>query len=377
MFFFEGNARRGPYKIRQALAHLHVVLGHPSADRLKRMLQIAGCSSVVIKTAEGLQCQICQAVRPPGAEPKVSGQRPTRFGEKILSDSFYVWNIMDERYNVTHLLDGLTEYHVGIVSKQPSASMSAELLQNRWCAVFGPPDVLQTDGGKEYEEVVQRLGRALDFRHEVVPPGAKWRQGQVERHGAVVKLMMMRTIAAQQVKGLEDLKVVAAACFGAKNRLCNKMGMSPMQAVTGRDVAVPTSIMDQLCSGQLKMAMNASLDEKEALRKAERIRAAAVDSFNWIDSNEVIRKGVHARSRPPKLEMILEGSTVYVHQPPPHRRGQPSSRTTTAASRSCQLGWAGHCGLRGAATECAKQDLGEDPRQSQKFPFGKGENGHS
>eukprot|EP00435_Cladocopium_sp_Y103_P055481 s254_g18.t1 len=81
--------------------------------------------------------------------------------------------------------------------------------------------------------------------------------------------------------------------------------------------------MDQLCSGQLKLAMNASLDEKDALRKAERIRAAAVDSFNWIDSNEVIRRGLHARSRPPKLEMILEGSTVYVHQPPPHRRGQP------------------------------------------------------
>ena len=81
--------------------------------------------------------------------------------------------------------------------------------------------------------------------------------------------------------------------------------------------------MNQLCGGQLKLAMNASLDQKEAPRKAERIRAAAVDSFNWIDSNEVIRKGLHSRSRPPKLEMINEGTTVYVHQPPPHRRGQP------------------------------------------------------
>eukprot|EP00435_Cladocopium_sp_Y103_P054339 s254_g17.t1 len=226
--YFEGNARQGPYKVRQALAHLHVVLGHPSADRLQRMLQIGGCSSVVIKTAEGLRCQICQAVRPPGAEPKVSGQRPTRFGEKLLSDSFYVWDIKDERYNVTHLLDGLTEYHVGIVSKQPNASTTAELLQNRWCSIFGPPEMFQTDGGKEYEEVVQRLGRALDFRHEVVPPSAKWRQGQVERHGAVVKLMMMRTIAAQRVEGLEDLKLTASACFSAKNRLCNKMGVSPL-----------------------------------------------------------------------------------------------------------------------------------------------------
>ena len=134
---------------------------------------------------------------------------------------------------------------------------------------------------------------------------------------------MMRTITAQQVRGMDDLKMVASACFGAKNRLCNKMGMSPIQAVTGRDVAVPTSLMDQLCSGHLKLAMNASLDQKDALKKAERIRASAIDSFNWIDSNEVIRKGLHARSRPPKLEMINEGTTVYVHQPPPHRRGQP------------------------------------------------------
>ena len=106
-----------------------------------------------------------------------------------------------------------------------------------------------------------------------------------------MKLMMMRTTSAQQVKGLEHLKLVASACFSAKNKLCNKMGMSPMQAVTGRDVLVPTSIMDQLCSVQLKLAKNATLDEREAMRKAECIRAAAVDSFNWIDSNEVIRRG--------------------------------------------------------------------------------------
>eukprot|EP00435_Cladocopium_sp_Y103_P018426 s2413_g4.t1 len=207
--YFDGNARQGPYKVRQALAHLHVVLGHPSAERLQRMLQMSGCSQLVVKTAEGLRCQICQAVRPPGAEPKVSGQRPTRFGEKILSDSFYVWDAEGERFNVTHIIDGLTEYHVGVASKQPSAAVTADLIQNRWCAIFGPPELFQTDGGKEYEDVVQRLGRMLDFRHEVV------------------------------------------------------------------------------------------------------VRNGDKDKWN-----------VMGRSRPPKLETIYEGVTVYVHQPPPNRRGQ-------------------------------------------------------
>lgn len=89
---------------------------------------------------------------------------------------------------------------MGIVSKNWSAEVTAELLQHRWCAVFGPPELLQTDAGREYEDVIQKISKVLDFRHEIVPPGAKWRQGQVERHGAVVKLMMMRVIATQQAK---------------------------------------------------------------------------------------------------------------------------------------------------------------------------------
>ena len=320
--FFEGTARQGPHKIRQALAHLHVVLGHPSQERLVRMLLISGTSPKIIEMVKGLRCQICQAVRPPGAEPKVSAYRPTRFGEKVLADSFFIWDVKGERFNVTHLIDGLTEFHTGNVSKQVGAEITADLLQHKWCGIFGAPEVFQTDGGKEFEDVVHRLSRLLDFRHEVVPPGAKWRQGQVERHGAVIKLMMMRVILTHQVAGLEDMKLVATSCFNAKNRLCNRQGLSPLQAVTGRNTVVPTSIMDQLCSGQVKCTVNDELQVSEALRRAERIRAAAVDSFNWIDASEALRKALNCRSRPPKLENLQEGMTVYVHEPPPSRRGQ-------------------------------------------------------
>lgn len=196
------------------------------------------------------------------------------------------------------------------------------MLQARWCAVFGPPQLFQTDGGKEFEDVVEKITQLLDFRHEVVPPSAKWRQGQVERHGAIVKLMMMRVIHAQQLTGLEQVRLASVACFSSKNRLSNKMGLSPLQAVTGRNTTLPNSVMDQLGSGNARFAVNEQLDTKDALRRAERVRAAAVDSFHWIDSNEVLRRALHARSRPPKLEMIQEGATVYVYSPPPHRRGQ-------------------------------------------------------
>ena len=319
--YFEGEARQVPQRIRQALAHLHVALGHPSMERLVRMLVVSGSSASVLKAAKGMNCQVCQSVKPPGAEPKVSGQRVTRFGDKVLSDSFYVWDGRGERFNVTHVIDALTEYHIGTVSKQPSAQFTAEILQDKWCAIFGPPEILQTDGGLEYADVVQRISRILDFRHEVVPPGAKWRQGQVERHGGIVKLMIMRTVNTVHAVGLEEMKLVVAACFSAKNRMANRAGLSPPQAVTGRNTSVPLSIMDQLATGCVKQAVNEELVTKDALRRSERIRAAACDSFHWIDSNEVLRRALHARSRPPKLEMLQEGATVYVYDPPPARRG--------------------------------------------------------
>lgn len=222
----------------------------------------------------------------------------------------------------TKLTSCLAEFHLGIASQQPSSEVSAELIQNKWCAVFGGPEVLQTDAGPEFEDVMRRMTRLLDCRREVVPPGAKWRQGQVERHGAVVKLMMMRVIASQQAAGLDDMKLVATACFTAKNRMANRSGLSPMQAVTGKNTTIPASIMEQITSGKLRQVLNEQLDTRDALRRAERIRAAAVDSFNWIDSNEVIREAFHKRSRPPRLDCIQEGTTVYVHQPPPARRGQ-------------------------------------------------------
>ena len=320
--YFEGVARQAPYRVRQALAHLHVALGHPSLERLQRMLLVSGANNVVLQGAKGLRCQICEAVKPPGAEPKVSGERVTRFGDKALADSFYVWDMNNQRFNVTHMLDSLTEYHIGVASNQANADTTAELLQMRWCAVFGPPQIFQTDGGKEFADVVERITQLLDFRHEVVPPSAKWRQGQVERHGAIVKLMMMRVIHAQQLQGLEQIRLAAVACFSAKNRMSNKMGLSPLQAVTGRNTTMPHSVMEQLGSGHVRVAVNEQLDTQDSLRRAERIRAAAVDSFHWIDSNEVLRRALHARSRPPNLELIREGATVYVHSPPPHRRGQ-------------------------------------------------------
>ena len=53
-------------------------------------------------------------------------------------------------------------------------------------SVFGPPDLLITDGGPEFAGSVQVMNDLFSVVHEIVPEGAKWRLGHAERHGAIV-----------------------------------------------------------------------------------------------------------------------------------------------------------------------------------------------
>ena len=85
--------------------------------------------------------------------------------------------------------------------------------------------------GPEFGEKIETVAALFGMVHEVVPKGAKWRMGLAERHGAIVKLMMMRMVAAMQLTCQVALRQACLAAFAAKNRTVNKGGVSPMQAV--------------------------------------------------------------------------------------------------------------------------------------------------
>ena len=303
------------------VAHLHVTLGHLSNDRLARMFILSGAQNNVVQLARQLRCQVCAMVRPPGATPQVAYQKPKQFNERISGDSFYVWDADNKKFLVTHFIDGLTDYHVGDLTDTAASGFAKEVLQDLWYAVFGPPDLLITDGGPEFQGAIQTLNDMFAVVREVVPEGAKWRLGQVERHGSVAKLMMMRMVKEMDLKGLEEMRRAALAAFAAKNRTFNRGGVSPLQAVTGRNNMLPSSLMEQLASGRVRFRFNEELTHNDALARAERIRAGAIAAFHWLDASTALRKALASRSRPPTLEAIQEGTTVYVYEPPPSRRG--------------------------------------------------------
>ena len=238
-------------QFRSTLAHLHVALGHVTNEKLQRMLHLNGAQPEIIEAVKHLKCQICSQVAAPMATPKAAFQRPMAFNERIVADTFYVWDAKNEKFAVTHVLDAFSLYQIAMAMKDPSADNTTQLLRDRWIGVFGPPNILMTDQGTEFRGVLEPLLKTFAVFHEMVPPTAHWRMSLAERHGAVLKVLLMKVIKETVVTGLEDLQSAVASVTASRNQQVRVAGYSPIQLVFGRDSTMPGNLMDAL-AGQMK-----------------------------------------------------------------------------------------------------------------------------
>ena len=330
---FAGAAAMLSKKMRSNLAHLHVALGHPSNDKLARMLAQNGAKETVLEAAKQLKCQICLQVQSPQATPKASFNRPMGFNERLVSDTFYIWDADGKKFAVTHLMDAFSMYMVALAVQDAAATATVELLRDKWFSVFGPPSILMTDQGPEYRGVVEQLLRTFAVFHDMVPPTAHWRMALAERHGAVIKLLLMKIVKEMTARGIDDMQTAVTAAVSARNRQARVGGFSPIQLVFGKDTSIPSHLMEAL-SGQFKFQLANPTTVEDAFRRSADMRKAATDAFQWLEANEALRRAAGSRARLPRLELLTEGAQVMFWEPPAHRRGM-------AKRLQDQISWVG------------------------------------
>ena len=135
---FVGVSLRIPKIIRNQVAKLHGTLGHPSNDRLARMLHLQGAQKEVVQAAKDLRCEICSRAHAPQTAPKSSSTAAERFNQHVSSDSFFFLDADGRRWNMTHLVDGFCSLQTAILSRNPSSAVSSEMLFERWVLIYGP-----------------------------------------------------------------------------------------------------------------------------------------------------------------------------------------------------------------------------------------------
>ena len=211
------------------------------------------------------------------------------------------------RWNVTHLVDGFCGLQYGVLSKNPSSATSCDLLFDKWILVRGPMKELTVDGGPEYRGGFPRLN--------INPTSTKWKSGLAERHGSILKLILLKMVHELSLTKEGDLRKALAMAVQAKNRLS-------LQVVQGRDMVLPSSLVEQVDRAEIKFATNSKILEIKEQDFMEKLRKEAAAAFHWLRSHERLRMALNSRSRPPhlKADALGPGTVVYFFKQPAQNR---------------------------------------------------------
>ncbi len=142
---------------------------------------------------------------------------------------------------------------------------------------------------KEFRAQLGYFGVELDF----VPREAHHKLGRAERHNAAWRGICNKTRDDLGIAGDAEVDLAAAGVTSAKNSLIRRAGASAQQAVFGREVQLPESLLGNPDNIGAHMLMS---EEQHVHRRAE-IRCSAPRKFHEWDLEQAMTRGQQAQAR--------------------------------------------------------------------------------
>jgi hypothetical protein len=231
------NGRKLDSVLRSALTKVHANLGHPSVEDTQRFLRGAGAPQELVEAAGWLKCSVCAKSSKPRIHRSVRmPPHDLQFNDQIMIDCFHVKDMSNKGHWFMSLLDRATMYHLVTRIDDHSPATFTRVFFHDWCKWAGFPLEVSIDMERGFgsQEFVEALGKS---GVHVVPIAsqAHWQHGKVERHGSVVKDMIMRVFQEVDPKTPEHVQWVADEVTGAKNMLVREHGFSPGQLLFGKE----------------------------------------------------------------------------------------------------------------------------------------------
>ena len=297
--------RERPFTLQQLVRRAHEGLGHPSNDRLARILRNAKASTEAIKLAKELKCSVCekhQKVRPPrnAAPPKM-----LQVNETVGVDTIYLPYPDGRTRMALNIVDWASRFQmvVPLTRHTPGAARQAYL---QWTKLFGPPEKLYSDLGKEFQGAFE-IGAEMDSTY--IEPGALEMPTQrsiTERAGKTYKEVFSRACVHYECNDHEEWLQLVVIANMTCNRLLNKPGYSPIQRVLGYSPRIPGGLVSG--GGQDLATMSHSGGDVQ-IQRAQQMRLAAAKAFHEADCSQALKNALHAGPRPPRE--FEPGQLVY------------------------------------------------------------------
>jgi hypothetical protein len=167
------------------LRRLHQRFGHPSSDRLTKLLERAG-KDVDKDILEHIRkhCHHCQVMNKSPGRFRFTLRDDVNFNHSIIVDIMFM-----EGRPVLHIIDEATRFNAARWLPNMSAKITWDVLQMAWIDSYnGPPDFITADAGKNFtSREFKHLAASIGSIAITVPVEAHWSIGAVERYHAVLR----------------------------------------------------------------------------------------------------------------------------------------------------------------------------------------------
>ncbi|CAE7293046.1 RE1 [Symbiodinium sp. CCMP2592] len=306
--FSEG--KKIPAPVQSSLKRLHQNLGHPTAEDLCRHLRLAGSSPEVVEAAKRIRCQVCDRHhRGKSAKPS-SMPSLLEFNQLVAVDAFSVYDVEHVRVEFLLVIDIGTGFCVARQLEGHSGEALEKVFCDAWASTFGPPGSMILDLETGLQAGLARFSEWHGTWIRPIAAQAHYQQGSVERCIRSWKQLWEKVCDDKSVVASEAA-MTATVINSAMNSLRRSSGMSPAQAVWGREPRLPEDL-----------AHHAEADHFESVLSRDRLRArefalrmSARTAYYKCQSDTTLRRALNHRSRVAGPELNI-GDHVYIYRKP-------------------------------------------------------------
>ena len=297
--------RERPFSTAQLVRRAHEGLGHPGNDRLARILKDAKASEEAINLAKNLKCSVCERHAATRPARRAAPPKQLHVNQVVGVDTIYLPDHQGKRRMALNIVDWASRFQimVPLAGHTPGAARRAYL---QWVRLFGPPEKLYTDLGREFKGVFE-IGAEQDSTF-IEPSSLEMptQRSITERAGRSFKEVLTRTMMQVACNTHEEWLNVVDIVNMTCNRLMNKSGFSPIQRVLGFSPRIPGGLMT---GGGNDLATASRRGGDLQVQRAEEVRLAAAKAFHEADSCQALRNAVTGGPRP--VRDFEVGQLVY------------------------------------------------------------------
>ena len=244
------------------------------------------------------QCDICLKYKKPKLRPVVGFSLSRDFSDVVAVNLKAI-----EKVHILHIVDHATQFSVAAVVKSKRKEESAEAFIKNWIAIFGAPKTILLDNGGEFNnELLHELCEQLNISVKSTAAEASWSNSIVERHNAVLGKMINKLLLDNYSQ--YPIDVIVSWAVSAKNALCTSYGFSPNQLVFGKNLNLPSNLIN------LPPAME-DVSETDIIVKHLNAWHAAIKAFIVAESNEKLRRSLKAKNQVATEITYEAGDIVY------------------------------------------------------------------